>query len=167
MAEDEPRQVAAVDIDGVVADVRHRLHYLERTPKDWDGFFAAAVNDALHPEGLQVVRRLEIDHDIVFLTGRPRHLERDTMRWLEQHGIGGHRLLMRPERDRRPAAVMKVETLQRLFGTDGVALVVDDDPHVLRAMGRAGFRTFRADWESRALDEEATLRSAQEREGRT
>ena len=75
--------------------------------------------------------------------------------------------MMRPERDRRPAAVVKVETLRRLVGADRVALVVDDDPQVLRAMERAGFRTFHADWESRALSEEAALRSAQEGEGRT
>jgi hypothetical protein len=167
VADDETRLVAAVDIDGVVADVRHRLHHLERKPKDWKAFFAAAVNDPSHPVGLQVVQRLALDHEVVFLTGRPRNLERDTMRWLEQNGLGGHTLLMRPDRDRRPAAVVKVETLLRLYGVDGVVLVVDDDLDVLQAMKRAGFNTFHADWEARAAADEQSLREAQEHDGRT
>jgi hypothetical protein len=36
------RPLAVFDLDGVLADVRHRLHFLDRRPKDWDGFFAAA-----------------------------------------------------------------------------------------------------------------------------
>ena len=167
MDESAERLVAAVDIDGVVADVRHRLHHLERRPKNWDAFFAEAVRDTVHPEGVQVVRHLELEHDVVFLTGRPSHLRRDTERWLAAHGLDGHQLLMRPAHDRRPAAVVKVETLLRLFGTERVTIVVDDDPQVLRAMARAGFATFPADWESRSADEEGALRSAQERDGRT
>ena len=156
-----------IDIDGVVADVRHRLHHLDRRPKDWTSFFAAAVRDGLHPEGLQVVEHLRAEHDIVFLTGRPEHLRHDTQRWLEENGLGGHRLLMRHERDRRPAAVLKVEALRREVGIERVAIVVDDDAEVLRAMRRAGVATFQAEWESRAAADELHLRAAQEDEGRT
>jgi hypothetical protein len=42
---DEDRPLAVFDIDGVLADVRHRLHLVEGRPKDWDGFFAAAADD--------------------------------------------------------------------------------------------------------------------------
>ena len=40
---DSERPLAIVDLDGVVADVRHRLHHLEGRRKDWGRFFAAAV----------------------------------------------------------------------------------------------------------------------------
>jgi hypothetical protein len=160
------RSVVAVDIDVVVADVRHRLHHLERRPKDWGAFFAAARHDRTHAEGVELVRKLAEDHEIVFLTGRPSHLRAATERWLEEHGLGGHRVLMRSGRDRRPAAVIKVETLRRELGDD-VLLVVDDDEDVLRAMERAGYATFHADWEARSLAAERTLRRAQERDGRT
>ena len=43
------RPIAVLDIDGVLADVRHRLHHLERQPTSWSGFFAAAVSDPLLP----------------------------------------------------------------------------------------------------------------------
>ncbi|MBA3955457.1 MAG: hypothetical protein H0X58_02180 [Acidimicrobiia bacterium] len=51
-----PRPLAVVDIDGVLADVGHRLHFLDRRPKDWKGFFAAARTDPPHPEGIDPCR---------------------------------------------------------------------------------------------------------------
>jgi len=63
--------VAIFDIDGVVADVRHRLHYLQRRPKDWGGFFMDAGEDSPLTQGISLVDRFTADHDIVWLTGRP------------------------------------------------------------------------------------------------
>jgi len=161
------RPPAGGDIDGVVADVRHRLAYLERRPKDWDGFFAAARHDGAHDEGLALVRRLAQDHDVVFLTGRPQRLRRDTLAWLVRHDLGGHRLVMRPASDRRPAAVVKLEQLRQLAQGRHVAVVVDDDPVVLQACRDAGYVTLHADWEERPTQDDQALRSAQEVEGRT
>ena len=101
---DADRPLAVVDIDGVLADVRHRLHHLRRRPKDWQAFFAAARHDEALPEGLAVVERLRDDHEVVLLTGRPRELEADTRVGLDEHGLGDLRLVMRPSGDRRPAA---------------------------------------------------------------
>lgn len=161
------RPLAIIDVDGVVADVRHRLHHIKRKPKDWDAFFAAADRDGPHREGIELVQELAEDHDVVFLTGRPRRLHGDTVRWLDRHGIGGHRVLMRPDGDRRPAAVVKVELLEELARGRQVAVVIDDDPVVLRAMDAAGHTTRHADWELRGPEQERVLRTAQEREGRT
>jgi hypothetical protein len=161
------RPLAIVDIDGVVADVRHRLHHLERKPKDWKAFFADAERDEPHLEGVELVKLLEADHEIVFLTGRPGNLKWPTKRWLEQHGIGGHRLIMRPGGDRRPAAVVKVELLAELAEGRQVGVVVDDDDAVIDSMRRAGYTVLHATWERRRIDEQATLRAAQEGDGRT
>ena len=157
------RPLAIVDIDGVVADVRHRLRHLEGRRKDWDAFFAAAVDDPPHEEGLAIVDRLAADHEIVYLTGRPERCRADTERWLDDHGIGGHRLFMRPEGSRRPAAQVKREVLDRLAAVREVAVVVDDDPDVLAAMTAAGRPTFHAAWGDRS----ATLHRAQEVDGRS
>ena len=164
---DSDRPLAIVDIDGVVADVRHRLHHIEGRHKSWQRFFDAAGDDGLHEEGRAVVERLREDHEVVYLTGRPRWLEAVTQAWLEEHGLGGHRLVMRPDDDRRPAAQLKVEALHRLADGRVVGIVVDDDRRVVDAMAAAGFPTFHADWERRALDEQRALTRAQEDEGRT
>ena len=173
MDDDDPdgdateRPLAFVDIDGVLADVRHRLHFIERRPRDWDGFFAAAVDDPAHPEGIALVATLQADHEIVFLTGRPHRLAADTERWLAQQGVGGHRLVMRPERDRRPAASVKLELLRQLAHGRQVAVVIDDDADVIRTMRNAGYPTFHAAWEQRGDADEQALNVAQEKLGRT
>lgn len=156
-----------VDIDGVVADVRHRLHHLAARPKRWEAFFAAAKDDPPHEEGLAAVRALAEDHRIVYVTGRPERLRADTDAWLDRHSIGGHRLEMRGNDDRRPAAQVKLQLVRRLANEATVVVVVDDDADVLATLAGAGFPTFAATWEQRALDEAAALRSAQRSEGRT
>lgn len=163
----DDRPLAIVDLDGVVADVRHRLEFLERRPKDWDGFFGAAIDDPVHDDGRATVERLRQDHEVIYLTGRPRRTERDTRSWLDRNGLGGHRLEMRSGRDFRPSSTVKVETLGRLAEGRTVGIVVDDDERVIAAMAAAGYPTFHATWERRAIDADAELRRAQESDGRT
>ncbi len=159
--------LAIVDIDGVVADVRHRLHHLERRPRDWPAFFAAATDDPVHPEGVAVVQRLAEEAEVVFLTGRPEAHREATQRWLDAQGLGGHRLLMRPMADRRPSAVFKVEVLEGLAADDEIVAVVDDTVPVVEAVRAAGFPTFHANWEQRDAEEERVLHAAQQDEGAT
>ena len=45
--------VAVLDIDGVLADVSHRLGHVQRRPKDWDAFFAAAPETRCSKKGPQ------------------------------------------------------------------------------------------------------------------
>lgn len=160
---EEQRPLAVVDIDGVVADVRHRLHHLDRRPKDWDRFFADAADDPLLGEGAAVVDRLDADHEVVFLTGRPERCRADTEAWLEANGLGGHLLVMRPPGTFRPAAEVKVALLAELAAGREVGIVVDDDPSVVAAMRAAGHAVFAADWVERS----AVLHEAQEVEGRS
>jgi hypothetical protein len=143
--------------------VGHRLHHIQRRPKDWDAFFEAARRDPPHAEGLAVVARLGEEHDIVYLTGRPERCRPDTEAWLEEHGIGGRPLHMRPSGVFRPAAEVKVGVLARLAAHRQVAVVVDDDPAVLAAVEAAGYATFPADW----ADRSPALHVAQEVEGRS
>ena len=64
--------MAVFDIDGVLADVRHRLHHVASRPKDWDAFFGAAADDPPLTEGLGAVATADrAGHVIVYLTGRP------------------------------------------------------------------------------------------------
>ena len=162
-----PKKVAIVDIDGVVADVRHRVHYVEQRPKNWKKFFAAAVHDEPHAEGLAVVAKLAEEHEIIFLTGRPEHLRNDTTAWLARHGLDSHRLLMRADGDRGPSARFKLREVQRLARHRHVVVVIDDDDTVIATMRDAGFVTLLADWETRDAREQASLFEAQEIEGRT
>ncbi len=165
-SEDRPepadRGVAVIDIDGVVADVRHRLHHLD-PPRSWDRFFRAASGDGLLPEGARLVTDLAQRHDIVWLSGRPEWIRAATTTWLTRQDLPAGRLLLRPDRDFRPAADYKLEALRRLARARIVAAFVDDDAEVIGAALAAGYPAVFADWQPRA----ARLREAQDRLGRT
>ena len=89
------------------------------------------------------------------------------MAWLDRHDLAGHRLVMRPRGDRRPAAVLKLEMLEDFARRQPIGIVVDDDPAVLDAVRGAGHPVFAADWEARTAESTRALRQAQESEGRT
>ncbi|HVQ18522.1 MAG TPA: hypothetical protein VMT27_05745 [Actinomycetes bacterium] len=161
------RSVAVIDVDGVLADVRHRLHHLEVRPKDWDSFFADATSDPVLVEGLEVALDLGKRYDIVYLTGRPERCREDTLRWLERFDFPSGRLIMRRDTDRRPARLTKVQELHRLQQQSPVALLVDDDERVVEAALGAGFVVRHATWMGAPKHSQSTLFEAQEREGRT
>jgi phosphoglycolate phosphatase-like HAD superfamily hydrolase len=161
------RQVAVLDIDGVLADVRHRLVHVNRRPKDWDAFFAAAPSDPLLPEGLAVALELSDEHDVVYLTGRPERCRDDTQHWLDTYGFPAGRLIMRSDTDRRPARFTKIDELRRLRRDADVTVLVDDDERVVQAAESAGFNVLHATWMPDEDQAQQTLFTAQETDGRT
>lgn len=157
------RPLAVFDVDGVLADVRHRLHFVESRPKDWDAFFSAAVDDPPLPQGVALAQESAKDCEVVYVTGRPERCRRDTLAWFAQQGLPEGQLSMRRSRDFRPARVAKLDLLRRISADRTVAVVVDDDLQVCDAYEAAGYRVLRATW----MSDEPALHEAQEDDGRT
>lgn len=155
--------VAVFDLDNTLAGTAHRQRFLERRPRDWDAFFAAAPHDPPLPEGIALVLGSAEECEIVYLTGRPERCRRDTLDWLAAHGLPAGPVHMRGDADRRPARRTKLEILRRLARTREIRVLVDDDELVCDDAERAGFTVLRARWAARS----AELRVAQEGEGRT
>jgi phosphoglycolate phosphatase-like HAD superfamily hydrolase len=161
-------RVAVFDIDGVLADVRHRLHFLDARPRDWDAFFAAVGADAVLTQGVDAIRDALADGlGVVYLTGRPERCRQDTVQWLHAHGLPVAEVLMRPDAERRPARLFKVAALRRLASHADVAYLVDDDPEVADAVSAAGVPVRLADWMARTGALDVALEQAQETLGRT
>ncbi|MGW4912301.1 phosphatase domain-containing protein [Streptomyces sp. NPDC004270] len=157
------RPIAVFDIDNTLADTAHRQRFLERKPRDWDAFFAAAPHDPPLAEGITLAVATAEECEIVYLTGRPDRYRRDTLDWLAAHGLPEGRVHMRRNADRRPARHTKLEILRRLAERREVRVLVDDDELVCDDAERAGFTVVRARW----ADRSAALEQAQEGEGRT
>ena len=139
--------VAVFDIDGVLADVRHRLHHVAARPKDWDAFFGEAPRDPPLAEGIgAVAEAARGGHIVMYLTGRPERCRRDTLDWLAAQGLPRGELHMRDDTDRRPARITKVATLRRLSRRFRVEAFVDDDAAVVQAVRQAGFPVLHAQW---------------------
>ncbi|WP_434443512.1 hypothetical protein [Lentzea sp. E54] len=136
-----------MDIDGTVADARHRLHLLDSdSPTKWADFFDAAGDDPVLPDGAQLARKLAVEHDIVWLTGRPVRLAELTRSWLVEQGLPVGELLMQPHGDKRPARLVKLERVLELQQRRVIALIVDDDPRVVSQLREAGLPVHHATW---------------------
>ena len=74
------------DLDGTLADITHRLHYIQQDKKDWRGFFAACVDDA---PILPTIRTLQALHksgaDVWIWSGRSDECKAQTVKWLQRH----------------------------------------------------------------------------------
>ncbi|MFE3093790.1 hypothetical protein ACFXG1_08165 [Streptomyces sp. NPDC059248] len=159
------RPVAVFDIDGTLADARHRQHHLESRPRDWDAFFAGAPHDPPLPEGVARCLAAAEECVVVYLTGRPERCRKDTLAWLAAQGLPEGRLLMRRGGDRRPARVTKLEVLRAIGRGRTIRMLVDDDELVCAAAEQAGFPVVRVDWAAGTTT--AAMREAQQRTGRT
>jgi predicted secreted acid phosphatase len=134
------------DIDGTIADNRHRLHYILREPKDkdWDSYDAEWANDTPLVGMIDLVRCLQnYGANVMFLTGRNVRTRSDTLKWLYSHGVGHlhpELLVMRGLKDYRDAGTMKVEYLaKRGIFPEHVHTIFDDNNHVVRALRDAGY----------------------------
>lgn len=130
--------IFVLDIDETLADNRHRAHYVEKTPKDWEGFLdpARVLQDKPLPAAQRVVAALkERGVGFVFLTGRNETLRDVTSRWLLEHFdvvADDTNLYMRPEGNLLKPTEYKGQQLSDIARNFGRELIfVDDDPYML------------------------------------
>lgn len=128
------------DIDGTVADCSHRLHHIQKTPKDWPAFFAACANDKPINHICDLMRDLAcIGHQTIFLTGRSDECADQTRAWLDANDLPYARLYMRAAGDHRDDVIVKIELLSQLRD-DGYEpiMVFEDRARVVKAWREAG-----------------------------
>jgi hypothetical protein len=131
------------DIDGTIADGIHRLHHIEKTPKDWDAFYADCPGDKPIPHMHRLLEDLYcVGGVIVYVTGRSDQIRDETEAWLFRHGFptgGNNRLYMRKAGDYRPDDVLKIELLAELRA-DGYEPIMafEDRTRVVKAWRAAG-----------------------------
>ena len=124
-----PGPAVLVDLDGTLSDAAGRQHFLERRPKDWNGFFDAAADDPLIDQVARLVELLAPEIVVILLTARPVRTRPATLGWLAQHGVRWDLLVMRADGDYRPSQEAKLDAVRALagFGFD-LRLALDDDP---------------------------------------
>jgi phosphoglycolate phosphatase-like HAD superfamily hydrolase len=134
------KSIVIVDMDGTLADVRHRLHHIKGPgKKNWKRFFEGQVHDKPFATIAQRVRDLARKHEIVIVTGRPEDYRSGTEAWLQKFRIPFSRIYMRRAGDHRPDYIVKNEILERI-GPERVALAFEDRQPVWEAYRRAGIR---------------------------
>jgi hypothetical protein len=105
-----------VDIDGTLADISHRLHFIQDTPADWNVFFMAAADDKPIFEVITVIRGLQhAGQKILMVTGRSEISRTLTIDWLHRFRVPFDALLMRKEGDHREDNIVKSELLDQIL----------------------------------------------------
>lgn len=134
-----------IDLDGTLCNVQHRLHHIQKEPKDWPAFFDACVNDTPNPAVLMLYAlACNAGIAVIYVSGRPETHRALTEIWLKRHMANGHALLlMRPAGDYRPDDTIKRELFEaHIAGAYDVQFTVDDRASVVAMWRSLGLTCF-------------------------
>ena len=147
------RPLYIFDLDGTLALIEHRKHYLadERDPQRWRKFYAACDRDQPNVPVIATMNRLrDAGADIWIFSGRSDEVRDKTVAWLARHaGFRSHdfaaSLTMRAEGDYTPDDVLKRKWFDDMLSDDRQRLVAafDDRDRVVtmwRSLGVACFQ---------------------------
>ncbi len=138
-----PKNIVVFDLDGTLADGRHRLHLLPNkgnAHKDaaWEAFNMACSDDAPIRDNIMLLRALlHTYHRIVILSGRGEVARKNTLKWLGYYNVDYDELIMRPVGDCRKDIDFKESELRKL-GLDNILCCFDDLEHVAKHIRSLG-----------------------------
>ena len=129
-----------MDIDGVLANIDHRLRYQKE--KDYDRFYSPEElsKDTAIPMGIRMLEDFWELERIIYVTGRPERTRDATKRFLAKEAIDSpiaENLLMRKDGDHRPSDVIKIELIGQALREGEEAIFIDDDPKNVIAVEKA------------------------------
>lgn len=138
-----------VDIDGTVANLDHRVHWVQSKPKNWKAFNAGIPFDTPIEEVIGVVHRLsESGLTPVFCSGRSDDTYEETRKWIDTVAMmPWARIYMRKAGDFRADDIVKEEILDKIiedFVTPPL-FVFDDRPSVIEMWKRRKVFVFNVD----------------------
>lgn len=139
------KDIILFDLDGTLADCSHRLHHIEKSPKDWPAFFAACDGDAPIVHMIHLFQRLSRNadgHDDLSLwitSGRSDECREATEAWLHRHGVKYERLVMRKAGDFTGDDTLKSSWLEDgTIPKERVLMAFDDRDRVVASWRAAG-----------------------------
>lgn len=140
------------DIDGVLADCSHRLKYIQGEDKDYDSFYS--YDEILKDKPILNLDKILLniqcagssDIDIRFITARNIKSITATAEWLEKYFsimVEEGDILMRPEKDWRPAYQVKEDLIKKHIGFENILFAFDDDDKVVEMYKKHGVMCYK------------------------
>lgn len=138
------------DLDGTLANIDHRTHFVRGGRRDWDSFFAACVDDLPVPHVIETFHaHLAAGHRVRIWSGRSDIVRAETEQWLDEATIDPCYLEhMRAEGDNTPDVELKRYWLNQTAHRPD--LVYDDRQRVVDMWRAEGVPCFQvvANWEA-------------------
>lgn len=131
-----------VDLDGTIADLKHRLHFIASSVKDWKGFFEHISEDTLRKDiAKKVIDYYNQMHTIIYVTARPEDYKEITLKWLEKNSMSfGWTLIMRKRGDSRPDTEVKQDMYDTYLKKYPIEVVFDDRPRIINMWKSNGLK---------------------------
>lgn len=141
------------DLDGTLALIEHRRHFVARPrgERDWKSFYAACVDDHPNDPVIDTMERLRwAGADIWIFSGRSDEVRPQTVKWLSDNTtfmsweLDGPMLTMRQSGDYTPDDVLKKGWFDDMLVSDKARLVAvfEDRERVVRMWRAAGVPCF-------------------------
>jgi FMN phosphatase YigB (HAD superfamily) len=134
--------IVLFDIDNTLADMDHRVHYMQRDEVDWDEFEDQALYDQpIIPSIMCAQAWKSYGKQVWCWTGRTDRIRNMTEIWLKRYGVPYDQLLMRTreQAENKPAEIQKLHWLtQGPVPSDRVICAYDDDPRVVKVLREQG-----------------------------
>ena len=138
-------KIIVFDLDGTLADTKHREHFLQQTPKNWAGWHACQKDDIPNKAVEVIFRKLAQSYDIEIWTARSEKQRIATLAWLDQYDMskGFTVLRMRPDICKKDDDQLKQQWLlnHRQLGGE-VLMVFEDRKRVVDMWRRNGVTCF-------------------------
>jgi len=104
------KDIIIFDLDGTLALIEHRRHFVEAGKRQWKEFFAACVDDKPNVPVIRIYQSMltcgfPFQHKI--FSGRSDEVRKETEEWLDKHVGLYHELKMRREGDYTPDEELK------------------------------------------------------------
>lgn len=135
------------DLDGTLALIEHRRHFVERQrgEQDWKAFYAACIDDAPNDAVIDTMDRLRAaGADVWIFSGRSDEVRSQTIKWLADKTtimsweLDGPILTMRQAGDYTPDDLLKKHWFDDMLMVDKARLVaVFEDRNRMVEMWRA------------------------------
>lgn len=135
------------DLDGTLADHRHRLPLIQGNAKDYDAYYAACGADEPYRPAIHALRaHTAAGHRVEIWTGRREDAAFATLTWMRQYQVAVHLIRMRPMKDTTPNVDFKRALLHKVMPpTDRPALVYDDHPGAVQMWRAEGVPCFQVE----------------------
>lgn len=121
-----------IDIDGTLANIDHRTHFVTgEGKKDWKSFFAAMSDDALnYPVWMMA---MGYSQKKILVSGRSEEYRTQTEEWLKKYHFTYDALFMRKQGDYREDSIVKEEIYrEHIAPFYNVLIVLDDRDRVVK-----------------------------------
>lgn len=121
-----------VDMDGTIANVEHRRHFITGEHKDWRSFNESCRTDTANQWCVDLVKMLQKEYHIIIVSGRNHEFKEHTEDWLADHDIYPSRLFVRGPKDSRNDSIIKEEIYKTFIEPNfDVAFCIDDRQRVV------------------------------------